>query len=309
MKKKITVFTPTYNRAFCLGNLYQSLLNQTNKNFCWLIIDDGSIDNTLANVNLWKTENKIEIEYIYKENGGMHTAHNTAYDFIKTELNVCIDSDDMMTNDGIEKILNFWESNKVHNCGGIYALDIDVKGNVIGEKFPDDLLSFKGWGCKEIFYGDFNAKSVKIKGDKKFIAVTKILNQYPKIPVFKGEKYYSLYYKQHFIERDYIILILNEPVCIVNYLPEGSSANMYSQYLNNPNGFKHLRLLMISMAPTFELKFTQAVHYINSCLILRQFNFWKSTNNKLLITISIPFGICLYLLTLHKNNMLINKRF
>jgi len=135
---------------------------------------------------------------------------------------------------------------------------------------------------------------VQIKGDKKFIAVTKVLNQYPKIPVFEGEKYYSLYYKQHFIERDYFILILNEPVCIVEYLADGSSATMFSQYVKNPKGFQHLRVLMMNMAPSFKIRFTQAIHYVNSCLILKQFNFWKNTPKKLLVTVAIPFGMCLY---------------
>lgn len=308
MMKTITVFTPTFNRAFCLGDLYQSLVRQTNKDFCWLIIDDGSSDQTDVLVQSWIAENKVEIAYVYKENGGMHTAHNTAYDYLKTELSVCIDSDDMMTDDGIEKILDFWSKNKTENCGGIYALDIDKEGRIIGEKFPDDLKSFKGWGSKVIFYGENNEKSVQIKGDKKFIAVTKVLNQYPKIPVFEGEKYYSLYYKQHFIERDYFILILNEPVCIVEYLADGSSATMFSQYVKNPKGFQHLRLLMMNMAPSFKIRFTQAIHYVNSCLILKQFNFWKGNPNKMLVTLAMPFGICLYFLTLYKNKQLLKSK-
>ena len=307
MMKTISVFTPTFNRAFCLGDLYHSLVNQTNKDFSWLIIDDGSSDGTDELVKSWIAENKVAIEYVYKENGGMHTAHNTAYDYLKAELSVCIDSDDLMTEDGIEKILTFWFQNRTENCGGIYALDIDKLGNIIGERFPEDLKSFKGWGCKEIFYRDNNEKSVTITGDKKFIAVTKVLNQYPKIPVFEGEKYYSLYYKQHFIEHDYTILILNEPVCIVEYLEDGSSLTMFSQYVKNPKGFQHLRILMIAMAPTFKLRFTQAIHYINSCLILKQFNFWKGVSRKTLVTVAIPFGVCLYFLTLYKNHLLVKR--
>lgn len=306
--KSITVFTPTFNRAFCLDDLYQSLVRQTSKDFCWLIIDDGSSDATDKLVQTWIDEKKVEIQYVYKPNGGMHTAHNTAYDYLKTELNVCIDSDDMMTDDGIEKILNFWQQNGNENCGGIYALDIDKSGKIIGEKFPEDLKSFKGWGCKTIFYGKNNQKKVNIKGDKKFISVTKILNQYPKIPVFENEKYYSLYYKQHFVERDFTILILNEPVCIVEYLPDGSSASMFSQYIKNPKGFHHLRKLMMQMAPSFKLRFTQSVHYINSCLILKQFNVWKNVSNKFLVTLAIPFGIALYFLTIYKNNQLTKMR-
>ena len=100
----ITVFTPTYNRAYTLHKCYESLKRQTNKNFIWLIIDDGSSDNTKDLVKEWIEENKISIKYIYQDNKGMHGAHNTAYENITTELNICIDSDDYMPEDSIEKI-------------------------------------------------------------------------------------------------------------------------------------------------------------------------------------------------------------
>ena len=84
--KTLTVFTPSYNRAYTLHKCYESLLRQTSKDFTWLIIDDGSSDNTKELVDSWINENKIEINYIYQENQGMHGAHNTAYKNIKTEL-------------------------------------------------------------------------------------------------------------------------------------------------------------------------------------------------------------------------------
>lgn len=300
--KTITVFTPTFNRAYCLHQLYESLCRQTCPDFLWLIIDDGSSDGTDALVKSWIAEGNIEIQYHYKDNGGMHTGHNLAYKLIETELNVCIDSDDYMTNDAIEKILSFWKANGSESCGGIYALDVDRNGAITGEKFPDDLRSFKGWGCKIIIYGDHNEKRVKITGDKKFISVTEKLKKYPPIPVFENEKYYSLYYKQYFIERDYTMLILNEPVCVVEYLADGSSLNMYSQYVINPKGFMHLRLLMLEMCPLFSIKFTQAIHYINSSLILKDYKIFKSRGNELLILLALPFGIALHLVTMYKFN-------
>ena len=107
--KKITVFTPTYNRAYCLHQVYESLIRQSNQNFCWLIVDDGSNDNTKELVRCWNKDGKIEIIYIYQENQGMHGAHNTAYANIETELNICIDSDDFLPNNAIALILEKWE--------------------------------------------------------------------------------------------------------------------------------------------------------------------------------------------------------
>ena len=82
----ITVFTPTYNRANLLKRGYEALKRQSLKDFEWLIVDDGSTDNTREVVNSWIEANQIPIRYIYKENGGLHTGYNTAIQNINTEL-------------------------------------------------------------------------------------------------------------------------------------------------------------------------------------------------------------------------------
>ena len=96
-QKSITVFTPTYNRAYILPKCYESLCHQTCKDFEWLIIDDGSTDGTKELVARWQAHgNGYPIRYIYKQNGGLHTGYNTAIANMDTELSVCIDSDDSM---------------------------------------------------------------------------------------------------------------------------------------------------------------------------------------------------------------------
>lgn len=305
MKKTLTVFTPTYNRAYCLNKCYESLKRQSLKDFIWLIIDDGSSDNTKELVESWKKENIIPIQYYYKENGGMHTAHNVAYELIDTELNVCIDSDDYMPDDAVEKIIKFWNENGDKNCGGIYALDAYENGQVIGSKFPEELKSFKGYGYKRIFSD--KGKSYKITGDKKFISVTKVLKSYPSIPVYQGEKYYSLYYKQHLIERDYRILLMNEVVCIVEYMEDGSSKNMIRQYIKNPRGFADMRKLVMTLAPKFSLRFREAIHYVSSSFILKNKNFIKESPKKLETILAIPFGIVLFSYIIIQYNKLFDK--
>ena len=122
----LTVFTPTYNRADLLQRCFESMKRQTNKNFIWLIIDDGSTDNTREAVELWQRELlDFTLRYIYKENGGLHTAYNEAIANIDTELCVCIDSDDFMPDDAVEKILSFWEKNGSPEVAGIVGLDYD----------------------------------------------------------------------------------------------------------------------------------------------------------------------------------------
>ena len=132
----ITVFTPAYNRAHTLPRTYESLCQQNCKDFIWLIVDDGSIDNTVELIKEWQIkDNGFEIRYIYKENGGMHTAHNVAYENIDTELNVCIDSDDRLAENAVKKILEKWNEVKDLGYAGLIGLDADLDGNLIGKGF------------------------------------------------------------------------------------------------------------------------------------------------------------------------------
>ena len=106
--KSLTVFTPTFNRAHTLPRLYDSLCRQTCDDFEWLVIDDGSTDETEKLVRDWTDEGILSIRYIYQENGGLYTGYNTAYANIESELNVCIDSDDAMPPDAVGSILQMW---------------------------------------------------------------------------------------------------------------------------------------------------------------------------------------------------------
>ena len=294
---RITVFTPTYNRAYCLHRCYESMKRQTCKDFDWLIIDDGSTDNTRELVHQWMNEEaEFQIRYVYKENGGMHTAYNLAYQLVEAELSINIDSDDWLTDTAITDILAFWDKSKRDDIGGIYALDCYQSGKVLGTPFPDELKEFRGWGYKTVFY-EVNGKKKQYhnRGDKKFIGVTQILRQYPPIPVFEGEKYHSLYYKQHLIERDYSILIYNSPVCVVEYMLDGSSNHMYTQYVKNPRGFCNERRFVMQYAPTFLLRFSAAIHYVAESMLAKDRIFVKTSTNRLITVLALPLGIALFL--------------
>ena len=104
MQNKLTIFTPTYNRMELLKNLYSSLKNQTNKNFIWFIVDDGSTDNTKQLVNELKNEAVLNISYVKKENGGKNTAMDYAHSNCETEFIACVDSDDYLTENAVEEI-------------------------------------------------------------------------------------------------------------------------------------------------------------------------------------------------------------
>lgn len=280
----ITVFTPAYNRAYTLNLCYESMLRQTSKDFKWLIVDDGSTDNTRELVDSWmKIDNGFDIEYIYKENGGMHTAHNVAYENINTELSMCIDSDDYLTDDAIEKILNFWKVNKSEKYGGIIALDIFRNGEVIGKMLPNK---------KSIAYNDYYEFGGK--GDKKVIYRTDVMRKYPPYPEYKDEKFVGLCYKYLLADQEYPLLILNEPVCVVEYLEDGSTNNILKQFINNPKGYIFLRKERMKYCKTIKWKFKSCVHYVSSNIMIRNKNFIQESPKKLMTILSIPFGVVLY---------------
>lgn len=280
----LTIFTPAYNRAHTLPRTYESLCKQSCKEFVWLIVDDGSTDNTAEIVHDWQSkDNGFEIQYIYKENGGMHTAHNTAYENITTELNVCIDSDDMMAVDAVQKILSKWEEVKDDGYAGIIGLDADFDGNIIGKGFPNDLT--------ETSVIDYYTKGGA--GDKKMVYRTDIINKYPPYPVFEGEKYVSLAYKYRLIDQDYKLAVLDEVLCNVEYQADGSSNNMLHQYIKNPRGFAFWRKVCMEYPESPKRMFLECVHYVSSSIISRNKHFISESPKKMMTVLAIPFGVAL----------------
>ena len=245
----LTVFTPAYNRAHTICRTYSSLCQQTCHDFEWLVIDDGSIDDTQSLLRSYVDDGSfrgrndrfygyskdapwLKITYIYQDNQGMHGAHNTAYDNITTELNTCIDSDDFAPITCVEKIADFWSSipeRKKRKYAGLVGLDITENGCVIGSKFNHE----------ETTLMEFYHKGGR--GDKKLVYRTDIVNEYPRYPLFPNERYVGLASLYNMIDQDYKLLTLNEPLVVVEYQIEGSSANMFKQYCRNPQGFLYCR--------------------------------------------------------------------
>ena len=277
----LTVFTPAYNRAHTLPRTYESLCQQKCKDFIWLIVDDGSQDNTAELIRQWQArDNGFEIRYIYKENGGMHTAHNTAYEHIDTELNTCIDSDDKLAPDAVEKILRKWDQVKDQGYAGIIGLDADFEGKIIGKGFPEGLTETTVVG----YYAAGGS------GDKKLVYRTEIINQYPPYPVFEGEKYVSLAYKYRLIDQTYKMAVLDEVLCNVEYQPDGSSGTMWKQYLKNPKGWMFWRKVQMQYPESTKRLIINCIHYCSSSIIAGDKRFVKESPRKVLTVLCAPLG-------------------
>ncbi len=288
--KTLTVFTPTYNRAFCLGDCYNSLTRQTTKDFTWLIVDDGSTDTTKELVASWVAEKKIDIIYCYQENQGMHGAHNTAYKQIETELNVCIDSDDFMPDDAVENILRIWNENKNDKYAGIIGLDAFKDGKVTA-KIPERF--------KEATLSELEVEN-KIRGDKKLVLRTDVVKEFPLYPIYENERLVPLGALYLMIDQKYKYICTNTVFCIIEYLPDGSSNNIIAQYKRSPKGFLYSRILEMKYSKSFFYTLTRAMHYISSCVFLRRWNFFKGNPKKFATLIALPFGLLLHCYILFK---------
>lgn len=294
-KQILTVFTPAYNRAGTLKRTYESLKKQTCKEFIWLIVDDGSSDETGKLAKEWRdTEKEFEIQYVYKENGGMHTAHNTAYRNIHTELNTCVDSDDAMPETAVDSILKKWETVKDKGYAGMIALDADLNtGKVIGKGFPE--------GMTETTVSGYYAAGGS--GDKKLIYRTDIINQYPEYPVFEGEKYLSLAYKYRLIDQDYKMAVLNDIVCLVEYQADGSSNNMIHQYYRNPKGFAFWRKVRMQYPDSRKRVFIDCIHYVAESRLAGNKHCIKESPKKVMTLLAWPAGIVLEKVIREKNKV------
>lgn len=282
MPKPITVFTPSYNRAYILGKCYESLNRQTCKEFIWLIIDDGSTDSTKELVESWmQKDNGYEIRYVYKENGGLHTGYNKAIELMDTELSICIDSDDSMPDDGIERILDTWNNRKDPDIAGLIGLDYDESGNLIGTLLPEQ--------------DSINAATLLMQpniGDKKYVMRNDLWRSMGQMPVFKGEKNFNPHYFVIKLSSKYRFQPVNQCFCIVDYQPNGMSANIWNQYYNSPNSFaEYRRAIMQVPGMTVAYRYRTAAHYVASSILAHKHKFLKESPAKGLTLAAIPMGL------------------
>jgi len=280
----LTVFTLTYNRAYCLHKCYESLKRQTSDDFEWLIVDDGSTDNTKELVDSWIAKENFTIRYIYKENGGMHTGYNVAYDNIFTELCVAIDSDDYLTDDAVEKIVTYWNANKDEKYAGMIALDITEDGNVIGSRLPH----IKSATVYDLYH------RMGVKGDKKEIYRPELIRPFHS-PEYKGEKLFPTCYKYFLVDLTHEVLVYDEPVCVVEYMADGYTKNIIKSYKKNLNNYIFYRkFIMTYPNATFKHKYRFAIHYVAESLLAKKWRFIHNSPKKFLTFLATPPGLLLY---------------
>ncbi|MDR2546886.1 MAG: glycosyltransferase family 2 protein [Lachnospiraceae bacterium] len=227
-KAMVTVLTATYNRWHLLPNLYHSLCKQTSGEFEWLIVDDGSSDETGAEIEKLKKTAPFPIHYVYKENGGKHTALNAGIPLITTDLLIIIDSDDVLKEDAIETIL-FYHAR--------YSDRQDLCGYSFHMCYPDGRINGKLFSPDERVDTFIN---VRLRGrdansDKTEAIYTKILKEYP-YPEFPGEKFFAEGIIWIQMAAKYQMVHINKAITITDYLADGLTKNRHQLAITSPRG-------------------------------------------------------------------------
>lgn len=281
----ITIFTPTYNRKHIIGKLYESLVNQTSKEFVWLIVDDGSTDGTEELVKEWMKEDKIKIHFFYKENGGKHRAHNFGVKKCYTEWFICVDSDDFLTNNAVE--IMYEELNTLNE-------------NYIGVVFPRYELSNglpKKWFNNNIKM--INISDIYILLDCVIETGIVIKTKYLKkilFPEISGENYIGEEILYNELQQYGSFKPVYKIVYCFEYLEDGLTKKTFELWKDCPLGmlcllrsrYRVISLSKVSYVRKFKLK-SKCIMNINALCLATNKKIMKETPNKMLsIVLLIP---------------------
>lgn len=299
---KISVLTPTYNREQLLGKLYKSLIRNMNYgvDIEWLIMDDGSTDNTKNEIKKYVSENKIEIKYFYQDNQGKMSAINNLVKNANGDLIIECDSDDYFTDDAFKIIKEEYNKNKNDDLKA-YAmcfLKYNQNGNNMGKMMKKERTTMFDLYFKE-----------EENGEKALVFYTKIRKKYS-YKLENNEKFVTEARMYHEMDLSYNIICINKPIMICEYQKEGYTQNIKKQFIENPYGYYEY-FKEILKRNTRKVKFNKRLyavkHYILFTVLTKKKINIKEVNdilNKVLIIILfLPGKIKTYaMLKSDKNN-------
>ena len=284
----LTIFTPTFNREQLLGQLYASLKAQTSFNFLWMIIDDGSTDNTEATVAEWIREcQDFRIEYYKKENGGLQSGYVEAIQHLQTELAMCIDSDDRAMPNTVELVEKAWAACDHKAYAGLFGLDCFEDGTILGGRFDD--------GRKAVDLIPLAVeKEKRVPPDRALVIRSELYRQAKPAKRYPGERTMNATYLHLQIAGKYPFVILNEPLIMVEYQADGLTKTKRKHYVSAPNTFADWRLYMFTLkGGSLSFYFRNAIHYVSSCIFAKRKVFCKECRHKGLVFLALPFGVAL----------------
>lgn len=249
---KITILTPTYNRKELLQRLYKSLCEQTCREFQWLVIDDGSTDSTQEQMEKIIKQEKICVDYKRKENGGKHTALNYAHPYIKGKYVVIVDSDDLLTQDAVEKIIKKWEQ---------YDLDSTVAGITFQKGKIETGQPFDN-SIKGEYRSTFTEETNKgMHGDHCETVRSELFENF-EFPEFNDERFIAEGAMWYSITKGYKVVYTDEIVYLAEYLEDGLTKSGRMLHIKNPKGCMWHASVFLSSDFKLRIRIKNALLYI-----------------------------------------------
>lgn len=284
--KKITVITPSYNRAHTLPACYESLLKQTSKDFLWLIIDDGSSDYTQEIVTKWQNDGKgLSIRYVKKENGGKASALNVAFGLLDTQYATILDSDDTFTPNAIQDALEILASHENESgCCGLMAFRHDTDGCVMGGR---DIPLSSRYTMMDTLNGRYNTELIC------FYKST-LLRKH-KFPHFNGEKFVSPQWLDYELSRHHYFVTSDHKFCICEYISDGLTKNKQRIIKKNPKGYTAVKRQSYEFSNSFLHQIKHGIMYGCGCLLSGE-SMIKNSPRKWLSVFISPLSYLVYIL-------------
>lgn len=284
--KTLTIFTPTYNRAYILPKLYASLCKEGCDDFEWLVVDDGSTDNTEELFCEWIKEDKIEIHYIKRENGGKMRAHNYAAKICKSPLFFCIDSDDQIREGSVEKIIRYYKDIECDNhiCGLI------AKRKHLNRICNQQVTNQSETTLSGLYNNGY-------EGETSIVFKTEILREFPFLEI-EGEKFSTEGYAYMQIDQHYVYKVIDEYWTDCMYQPDGYSLNSVDLFFTSPLGWREFYSLSYKIEGyTLKRKVRRMAMYIFSSTVAHCniFQIIKEAPSPYMALLSYPIGIYYYL--------------
>ena len=274
----ITIFTPTYNRKEYIEKVYKSLINQTNKDLVWLIIDDGSIDQTEKYIHTCIEEKKINIEYYKQNNQGKHIAYNNACNRCKTDFMICLDSDDYFSDNAVEELEEMTQKIK-EDIWAVIGPRIHENGQLESE--------WKVTDYKKIKFQDIYQKYNYI-GETYILLNMKLVKKY-QFPKFEGEKFIPENAIYDRLDNDYYILPTNKKIYISDYKKDGYTNNGIKIFLKSNQGFCYSNLVRASSKYNTMLK--KAMAYARYIAIKKVFKVRENIRKEYELKINVRVRI------------------
>lgn len=269
------------------------MVHQTNQQFVWLIIDDGSDDNTEHLVQHWCAESTFPIEYHRQPNQGKSMAHNRGALLTRTELFVCVDSDDYLNADAVESILVLWNKKRERNIVGILA----YKGYGDGRS----LTHIKDDACERSTLRNAYARH-GLNGDTMLIFRTDIVSKF-EFPQFDGENFVPEAYLYDQIDQMGELLILRKVLYYCQYLDDGYTKNIDRLLLSNPQGYLAYIRQRLELDETVRDKFLDSTRYVAMSIAAGKKNIIVKSRRRLFSIMAYPFGMLYYLYRFKRASM------